>query len=133
MKWLYINVHDPDDHATIDKIYDAFESEFSNSNYIDLYKSYEDREKMDKVLNILDNIFGIAIGIMMFLCFFSLTASMSANLYDQSKEIGILRAMGVTKSRIRLLYFYEALILVFASCLLGVFVGVAMGFTMVLQ
>ena len=82
MKWLYINVHDPDDHATIDKIYDAFESEFSNSNYIDLYKSYEDREKMDKVLNILDNIFGIAIGIMMFLCFFSLTASMSANLYD---------------------------------------------------
>ena len=132
MKWLYINVHDPDDHATIDKIYDAFESEFSNSNYIDLYKSYEDREKMDKVLNILDNIFGIAIGIMMFLCFFSLTASMSANLYDQSKEIGILRAMGVTKSRIRLLYFYEALILVFASCLLGVFVGVAMGFTMVL-
>ena len=133
MKWLYINVHDPDDHATINKIYDAFESEFSNSNYIDLYKSYEDREKMDKVLNILDNIFGIAIGIMMFLCFFTLTASMSANLYDQSKEIGILRAMGVTKSRIRLLYFYEALILVFASCLLGVFVGVAMGFTMVLQ
>ena len=132
MKWLYINVHDPDDHATINKIYDAFESEFSNSNYIDLYKSYEDREKMDKVLNILDNIFGIAIGIMMFLCFFTLTASMSANLYDQSKEIGILRAMGVTKSRIRLLYFYEALILVFASCLLGVFVGVAMGFTMVL-
>ena len=133
MKWLYINVHDPDDHATIDKIYDAFESEFSHSDNVDLYKSYEDREKMDKVLNILDNIFGIAIGIMMFLCFFSLTASMSANLYDQSKEIGILRAMGVAKSRIRLLYFYEALILVFASCMLGVFVGVAMGFTMVLQ
>ena len=88
---------------------------------------------MDQVLNILDNIFAIAIGIMMFLCFFSLTASMSANLYDQSKEIGILRAMGMTKGRIRMLFFYEALILVFASCMLGVFVGVAMGFTMVLQ
>ena len=96
-------------------------------------KSYLDKEKMDQVLNILNNIFAIAIGIMMFLCFFSLTASMSANLYDQSKEIGILRAMGVTKGRIRMLYFYEALILVFASCMLGVFVGVAMGFTMVLQ
>ena len=95
-------------------------------------KSYEDQEKINQVLNILNNIFAIAIGIMMFLCFFSLTASMSANLYDQSKEIGILRAMGMTKNRIRLLYFYEALILVFASCMLGVFVGVAMGFTMVL-
>ena len=69
----------------------------------------------------------------MFLCFFSLTASMSANLYDQSKEVGILRAMGVTKGRIRLLFFYEALILVFASCMLGVFVGVSIGFTMILQ
>ena len=96
-------------------------------------KSYEDQEKINQVLNILNNIFAIAIGIMMFLCFFSLTASMSANLYDQSKEIGILRAMGMTKNRIRLLYFYEALILVFASCMLGVFVGVVMGFTMILQ
>ena len=41
--------------------------------------------------------------------------------------------MGVTKNRIRLLYFYEALILVFASCMLGVFVGVSIGFTMILQ
>ena len=96
-------------------------------------KSYEDQENINQVLNILNNIFAIAIGIMMFLCFFSLTASMSANLYDQSKEIGILRAMGMTKNRIRLLYFYEALILVFASCMLGVCVGVVMGFTMILQ
>ena len=85
------------------------------------------------MLDILNNIFAIAIGIMMFLCFFSLTASMSANLYDQSKEIGILRAMGLAKNRIRLLYFYEALILVFASCMLGVFTGMAIGFTMIMQ
>ena len=85
------------------------------------------------MLGILNTIFSIAIGIMMFLCFFSLTASMSANLYDQSKEVGILRAMGVTKNRIRLLFFYEALILVFASCMLGVFVGTSIGFTMTIQ
>ena len=38
--------------------------------------------------------------------------------------------MGVTKIRIKLLYFYEALILVVASCLLGVMIGVAVGYTM---
>ena len=41
--------------------------------------------------------------------------------------------MGLTKGRIRILFFYEALILVFASCLLGIFVGTIMGFTMTLQ
>jgi ABC-type antimicrobial peptide transport system permease subunit len=58
---------------------------------------------------------------------------MSANLYDQQKEIGILRALGFSKVRIILLYSYEAFILVMASSLLGVFVGTIAAFTMVLQ
>ena len=81
----------------------------------------------------IDYLFTVIIAIMMFLCFFSLSASMSANLYDQTKEIGILRAMGVTKIRIKLIYFYEALILVFASSFLGILIGVFVGWTFKLQ
>jgi len=69
----------------------------------------------------------------MFLCLFSLSVSMSSNLYNQKKEVGILRAMGFTKCRVRLLYFYEALILVLSSCLLGILIGVLVGYTMLLQ
>ena len=81
----------------------------------------------------LDVIFSVTIAIMMFLCFFSLTAAMTANIYDQSKEIGVLRSIGLTKNRIRLLFFYEAAILVFSACLMGVLVGTTVGYTMVLQ
>ena len=81
----------------------------------------------------LDVIFSVTIAIMMFLCFFSLTAAMTANIYDQSKEIGVLRSIGLTKNRIRLLFFYEAAILVFAACLMGVLVGTTVGYTMLLQ
>lgn len=81
----------------------------------------------------LDLVFYVTIAIMMFLCFFSLQAAMMANLYEQSKEIGVLRSIGLTSYRISTLYFYEALLLVFASCLLGIFIGVLVGFTMVLQ
>ena len=35
--------------------------------------------------------------------------------------------------RIKLLYFYEALILVFSASILGVLIGVAVGWTMKLQ
>jgi len=69
----------------------------------------------------------------MFLCFFSLSASMTANLYEQKKEVGVLRAIGFTKNRVRVLYFYEALVLVITSCLLGVIIGTLVGYTMLLQ
>ena len=69
----------------------------------------------------------------MFLCFFSLCASMSANLYEQKKEVGVMRAMGFTKYRVRALYFYESLVLVLSSCTLGVLIGTVVGYTMLLQ
>ena len=68
----------------------------------------------------------------MFLCFFSLVASMSANILDQAKEIAVLRALGMTRGRIILIYIYEAFLLVFASSMLGIFIGTLVGWTMVL-
>jgi ABC-type antimicrobial peptide transport system permease subunit len=57
---------------------------------------------------------------------------MTANIMEQSKEIGILRSMGYTKFKIVTLYMFEAFALVFASSLLGVFIGTIVGYTMVL-
>ena len=87
----------------------------------------------DKIRKILDKVFYGLIGVTMFLCFFTLSASMSANLYEQKKEVGVLRAMGFTKIRVKLLYFYEALVLVLTSCTLGILIGTVVGYTMLLQ
>ena len=78
-------------------------------------------------------IFDVIIGITMCLCFFALSANMSANIFNQTKEIGVLRSIGLTKTRIQLLYFYESLILVLASSTLGVLIGILVGYTMLLQ
>lgn len=40
--------------------------------------------------------------------------------------------MGFTKNRIKLLYFYEAMVLVLASCTMGVLVGMAVAYTFML-
>ena len=82
---------------------------------------------------LLDMIFDGTITIMMFLCFFSLSASMSANLLDQQKEIAVMRSIGITNWMIRRLYFYEAFVLVMSACILGMFVGVTIGCTMMAQ
>ena len=109
-------------------------SRFSStqSSSIQFFDHFDDTETIEVVQLILDIIFHVIIVITMVLCLFSLASSMSANLLDQTKEIGILRAMGFTKRRIKLLYFYEAFILVMASCMLGVMIGTIVGFTMVL-
>ena len=96
-------------------------------------KSYVARQSTEQVKVIIDYVFMVTIAIMMFLCFFSLSASMSANLYDQTKEIGILRSIGVTKVRISLLYFYEALILVFSASCLGILIGIAVAYSLKMQ
>ena len=90
-------------------------------------------DTMDSVNLVLNLVFDITTAITMFLCFFALSASMSANLYEQSKEIGILRATGIRSIRIKLLYFYEALVLVLSACLQGMLIGFIVGYTMVLQ
>lgn len=100
---------------------------------ISVNKAYVDEESNEQVIQIIDIIFYVTIGIMMFLCFFSLVASMTANLFDQSKEIGVMRSIGITSQQIKLLYFYEALLLVLSSCLLGVLIGMTVGYTMALQ
>ena len=105
----------------------------SQSSAIKIHNYFDSTGTVENVQNILDIIFTVIIVITMFLCFFSLASSMSANLLDQTKEIGILRAMGFSKNKITIVYFYEAFILVIASCILGVIIGCVVGYTMVLQ
>lgn len=78
----------------------------------------------------MNKLFNSIIIITMFLCFFALSANMSANLYEQTKEIGVLRSIGFTKLRIKLLYFYEAMVLVFASSMMGIIIGMVVGYTL---
>ena len=123
-------MNDPDDHSTIDALAKSLERASPSST---VSKTYEQIGSTDKIKKILDKVFYGLISVTMFLCFFSLCASMSANLYEQKKEVGVLRAMGFTKYRVRMLYFYESLVLVLSSCILGVLIGTVVGYTMLLQ
>ena len=127
---LIIRMNDPSDTKTIDSLTTALKDATQAEN---VQKSYDKNNSTSKIRAILDKVFYGLISVTMFLCFFSLSASMSANLYEQKKEVGVLRAIGFTKYRVRVLYFYESLVLVLTSCILGVIIGTAVGYTMLLQ
>jgi ABC-type lipoprotein release transport system permease subunit len=69
----------------------------------------------------------------MFICFFSLSSSMTGNLFEQCKEISVLRAIGCKQTVITKLYVYEAFILVVASSFSGVMIGTIVGWSISFQ
>jgi len=66
------------------------------------------------------------------LCFFTLTSSMSANIYDQCKEITIMRSVGVQKNFIVRVYIYESVILILSSSISGFIIGITIGNLMIM-
>lgn len=72
-------MNDPEDEELIDQFAAAIESNGIES-YFEL--TYKEQEDINKITVLLDLLFSVLIGIMMFLCFFSLSASMTANLYE---------------------------------------------------
>ena len=90
-------------------------------------------QNVNDTMNTLQFVFDIATYIALFMCLFSLIASMYTNIYQQTKEIGVLRAMGLNKFQTYRVYLYEAIILVVASSILGLIVGFIVGYTMAAQ
>ena len=127
---IFIKMKNPSDLTELDKL--TTELKQVQPSGTSIYNYYLDNETNVLVDNIITAIFDVIIIITMFLCFFSLCSSMSANLFDQTKEIGVLRAIGFSKFKMKKLYFYEAFVLVMASCILGVLIGVVVGYLMVL-
>ena len=54
---------------------------------------------------------------------------MTGNLYEQCKDIAVMRSIGFTKNIITKLYIYEAFILVAAASISGVGIGAIAGYS----
>eukprot|EP01063_Lacrimia_lanifica_P003040 TRINITY_DN11637_c1_g1_i1.p1 TRINITY_DN11637_c1_g1~~TRINITY_DN11637_c1_g1_i1.p1 ORF type:complete len:1005 (+),score=334.65 TRINITY_DN11637_c1_g1_i1:293-3307(+) len=82
---------------------------------------------------ILNTFFMVVSLLAMSMCFFSLIASMYSNIHAQTKEIGILRSLGLTVPVTKRLYIWEAFVLVTTASILGFLVGTLVAYTMVIQ
>ena len=60
----------------------------------DISDFQQSMKQQEQIINIL---FSTITYIVMFLCYFSLVSAMTANIYEQTKEITVYRALGITK------------------------------------
>lgn len=129
---MLINVKDPADEAFTKALIAQFNEVDTSFQFIDNNASSGSKPEIQHIKFIINVVFDVLIVLTMFLCFFALSANMSANIFDQTKEIAVLRSIGYKKCRIISLYFYEALVLVLASSMLGVLIGVFVGYAFLL-
>ena len=80
MLWLDDSVKN--DKTVLHQIADDFEKGSKPGYTMNIKLAYQDKESVEDVLKIIDIVFYVTIGIIMFLCFFSLVASMTANVFS---------------------------------------------------
>lgn len=79
------------------RVYDEIKNAMSPQNFNGLQFESVHRDHIAKADTVVSNFFDIIIITTLFLSFFSLSSTMSSNLYEQAKEIGVLRAVGLEK------------------------------------
>lgn len=115
-----------------DALYAALQ-DFTKQHSLQVWDIRQVEGQLDKSNRVMTMIFSIATYLAMFLCLFSLVASMLSNIYEQSHEISVLRSIGLREWAVLRIYTYEAFVLVMSSSLLGILIGFAMGGTLIAQ
>jgi ABC-type antimicrobial peptide transport system permease subunit len=100
---------------------------------VDVWSFSSAVEPINKANRIMEYFFNGTTIVAMLISFFSLMASMYSNIYEQTKEIAVIRAVGVKRNWIFRMYLYEAFVVVFGASLLGTLIGTLIGWTMTLQ
>ena len=123
-----------DDEDHYETLFNALNSISSDSKVeFKVWNYYDNAEDVNSTMGMLDVVFYVIIIMFMLLFVFSLVSSMTANVFDQAKELAVMRSIGMTKGRVAILYLYEAFVLVLSSCLIGSIIGILVGFTLCLQ
>jgi len=128
---VFLKPNKTDYANSLEKIIDVIGNDLYFNVYLYLFQ--KKRDKIDNVEEIIFNIYYIVVSIILFFCFFNITASMTINIFEQKKEIAILRSLGMNQRQIIYIYVCEAIILIFSSSIIGIIIGSFISYTMSLQ
>ena len=106
---------------------------FNGPAGVDLWFFSSLNNRLDMISNIIFLIFYIISSVVLIFCLFNLTASMTINIFEQKKEIAIMRSLGMKRRHVVFVYVAEAFILILTSSVIGTIIGSIISYTMALQ
>ena len=87
----------------------------------------EFRDSQERQLDQLLSVITIFLGLSLLIAVLGITNTLALSVYEQTRELGLLRAVGMTRRQVRRMVRWEAVIISLFGGLLGVSIGVLFG------
>ena len=115
-------VSDAAAEAAIGRVSDAYANADlqSRSEYID-----DQAAQLDQIVNLMYGLLGLAVVIALF----SIANSMALSIHERTRELGLLRAVGMTRRQTRTAVRWESVLIALLGTGLGVLIGVFLGWS----
>jgi len=91
----------------------------------------EFRDSQEKQLDQLLSIIQVFLGLSLLIAVLGITNTMALSVYERTRELGLLRAIGMTRRQLRRMVRWEAVIIALFGGLLGVAMGVLFGLAVI--
>ena len=122
--FLAIKAADGVDPAESRAVVDAIGADYPNASVRDQTEYREANEDaIDQILLMLNALLALAVVIAVF----GITNTLALSIFERTREIGLLRAVGMNRGQIRRMIRWEAIIVAIIGTILGIIVGLFFG------
>jgi len=90
------------------------------------YKAAQTRQ-IDQLLNLVYGLLGLAL----FIALVGIANTLALSIHERTRELGLLRAVGMTRSQVRTTVRYEAVIMALLGTVQGLVIGILLGWAIV--
>ena len=104
------------------------DSAYPNATLMDQaqYKAQQ-AQQVNALLNLVYGLLALAVGIALI----GIANTLALSVYERTRELGLLRAVGTTRGQLRAVVRYEALVISLFGAVEGLMLGVAFGWAVV--
>jgi putative ABC transport system permease protein len=125
---IFVQVADGLDQTAAQGILDQMTADYPTADVLDLegFKKAEGSD-VDMILNLIYALLFLAI----IIALMGITNTLALSIFERTRELGVLRAVGMTKSQMKATVRWEAMIIALFGTLLGLGIGLFFGWSIV--
>jgi putative ABC transport system permease protein len=127
---IYIEIEEGTDSATVEAALDAAIAEYGNG------KVQSRDEFIDEQANQVNQLLGLIYGLLalsVIIAAVGIVITLLLSVYERRRELGLLRAVGMTRSQVRTSVRWESVITSLIGAVAGVILGLGLGFVIILS
>lgn len=118
------------DGVAPDELRQSLETALERYPNVEIQDQAQFREKWATFLNQILNLLTALLLMAVIIAVFGIVNTLSLSIYERTRELGLLRAVGMTRRQTRSMVRWEAVIIAVMGALFGVVIGIAFGWAL---